>query len=625
MLKKLPLVFLFIFFTAGITFSQEFDVREFKADHSDLAAIRFPRLSVNDEPCALVKVTTNIPGMKFDSNLGIVDIVHQEEGYWIYVAPRERRISLMADGFLPLDVPMPEPAAQNRVYSLVVAAKGLPGNLDVIPVNFIVDGHPDAILYIGGDTYTIDQTVLIPRGRTEIRIEKPGYKPVFDEIEVSETNTLFRYTMEGINDVVVTVRTNPSGASVYINNRQVNENTPIQEWLFPGTYSLRITMSEYNTVETQILVQEGENNEFTFDLQKFVGTLALRVEPSDARITINQRNYTGQREIQFAPGTYRMVVEKEGYNLFEDRFVIEEGRRTERAVRLVAKTGSLRFTSRNPDARFKLMGPKGEVINQWTGTTRIASLPIGNYRYEGELEGYAAIKGELVIAENQETRIEAGFSEEQRLAYIREQERIANEQRRQQELIQAQKDKEQREAKLREEQARQQKQQKRKNMFAQDSYGTLNLSYTRAGLNTMNFQNNIASTGGFGLGMSGFFNFWAFSYGGFINRLVLTDQANSVFGVEDVISLSLSMATGPAIRLFGFEFFAMAGFEGAIVSSEAFEYEELSVGDAILEYGAIFKPRNWSWGLRYCASTPLGLIDSYPPFTRQEFGIVIEF
>jgi hypothetical protein len=625
MLKNLLLFIVIFLFSAGFTYSQEFDVREFKADPSDLAAIRFPRLSVNDEPCALIKVITNIPGMKFDSNLGIVDIVHQDEGYWIYVAPRERRLNLMADGFLPLDVPMPEPAAPNRVYSLIVAAKGLPGNLDVVPVNFIVDGHPDATLYIGEETYPIDQTVMIARGKVEIRIEKPGYRPVIDEIDVSETNTLFRYAMEGINDVVVTIRTNPAGASVYINNRRVADTTPIQEWLFPGTYSLRITMSEYNDVETQILVQEGQNNEFIFDMQKFVGTLALRVEPSDARITINQRNYTGQREIQFAPGTYRMVVEKEGYNLFEDRFVIEEGGRTERTVRLVAKTGSLRFTSRNPDARFKLMGPRGEVLNQWTGTTRIASLPIGNYRYEGELEGYAPLRGEVSITENQETRLETGFSEEQRLAFIREQERIANEQRRQQELLQAQKDKEQREASLRDEQARQQKQQKRKNMFAQDSYGTFNLSYTRVGLNTMNFQNNIASSGGIGIGMSGFFNFWALSYSGFFNRLVLTDPANSLFGVEDVIALSLSMTTGPAIRLFGFEFFAMAGFEGSIVSSEAFEYEELSVGDAILEYGAIFKPRNWSWGLRYCASMPLGLIDSYPPFSRQEFGIVFEF
>jgi len=123
-MKHTLTLFLSLFLLQSL-FSQEFEVREFIADPSDLAARRYEKRTVNDEPCAIVKVTTNIRGMLFDSNIGIVDIVHQDDGYWIYIAPRERRIRLMAEGYLSLDVNMPEPAQPHTVYSMTVTTKGI--------------------------------------------------------------------------------------------------------------------------------------------------------------------------------------------------------------------------------------------------------------------------------------------------------------------------------------------------------------------------------------------------------------------------------------------------------------------------------------------------------------------
>jgi len=105
-------------------FSQEFEIREFEADPNDLSARRYEKTTVNGDAAALIKVTTNITGMKFDSNIGFVEIENREDGYWLWIAPRERRIRLMADGYLAKDVPMPEPARSLMVYSMIVTAEG---------------------------------------------------------------------------------------------------------------------------------------------------------------------------------------------------------------------------------------------------------------------------------------------------------------------------------------------------------------------------------------------------------------------------------------------------------------------------------------------------------------------
>jgi len=72
--------------------AQEFDVREFKAVPNDISARRYEKKTVNDESAAIIKIVTNIPGMQFETGLGIVDFERKDDGYWVWVPPRERRI-----------------------------------------------------------------------------------------------------------------------------------------------------------------------------------------------------------------------------------------------------------------------------------------------------------------------------------------------------------------------------------------------------------------------------------------------------------------------------------------------------------------------------------------------------
>ncbi|MFW5758146.1 MAG: PEGA domain-containing protein, partial [Bacteroidota bacterium] len=489
-MQKITLLIVWIIMAGMIpVVAQEFDVREFKAEPTDLSARRYEKRTVNNDVCALVKVVTNIEEMKFDSNIGIVEVEKKDEGYWVYIAPRERRIRLMAPGYLPLDVPMLEAAKSYVVYNMVVASIGVNAS-DMIPVNFIVDDHPDALLEIDGESFVLNQSVRLAKGKHQISISKAGYKTIEEEIEVNESSTLFRYQLEGLIEEVVTIRTSPEGAQVYINNVLKSGTTPIQEFLFPGTYSLRITLSEYKNVESEITVKENQTNEFSYKLDRYAGTLVLNVNPSNAKITINQRDYSRQKKLTLAPGIYRIIAESEGYYTTEERITIEEGQEKTLTLNLEEKTGSLRFVTNKVDANFTLVNSKGETVSQWKGLNQIREIPAGNYTYTGTLDGYADLKGSLAIFENQETQIDADFGDEQLLAYQMEQERIAAEKR-----AEEAKRKKEEQAKLRrqieaEQAAKQEKKQKRKQWKTPDSYAGYAFTYSALDLSTTAFDQN---------------------------------------------------------------------------------------------------------------------------------------
>ncbi|HEX7894706.1 MAG TPA: PEGA domain-containing protein [Terriglobales bacterium] len=57
---------------------------------------------------------------------------------------------------------------------------------------------------------------------------------------------------------VVSVKTQPKGAQIMVNNRVLDKNSPFDFYLNPGTYILDITMSGYKPIHKVITVQEGE-------------------------------------------------------------------------------------------------------------------------------------------------------------------------------------------------------------------------------------------------------------------------------------------------------------------------------------------------------------------------------
>ena len=339
--------------------AQEFDVREFKPDPSDITARmqEHQRRTVNDEPCALIKVITNIRGMSFESNIGIVDLVPQEDGYWLYIAPRERRIKLMAPGYLSLDVDMPEPARSHMVYSLVVASKGtgLPAT-ELVQITFRMN---QSNVYIrSGNNAPVASTgsnavFNVPKGKHTFRFFKEGFSelektidavdPKVVEIELQPGQTQSSLALSGF----IIINSEPQGAEIFLNEQRIG-TTPHQGRFIAGAYNLRLRYPLYYDHEATFTLSEGETvNLPVASLKPRFGYWQISSTPSNAEVLLNGRpvGTTPLSRSQISSGNHELIVRSPLYHEHKENFSIADGDNKSFNISLKEAFGHLVITS----------------------------------------------------------------------------------------------------------------------------------------------------------------------------------------------------------------------------------------------------------------------------------------
>ncbi len=66
---------------------------------------------------------------------------------------------------------------------------------------------------------------------------------------------------------IVSVKTQPKGAQIMVNNRVLDKTAPFDFYLNPGTYVIDVTMSGYKSLHKVVEVQEGEKVQIEETLQ----------------------------------------------------------------------------------------------------------------------------------------------------------------------------------------------------------------------------------------------------------------------------------------------------------------------------------------------------------------------
>ena len=68
-----------------IVSGQEFQVRSFRLAANDISAVKYQRLDLNGNPCALIKVGLGVQGAKFPGTEVVGDVKFDTGEYWVYV------------------------------------------------------------------------------------------------------------------------------------------------------------------------------------------------------------------------------------------------------------------------------------------------------------------------------------------------------------------------------------------------------------------------------------------------------------------------------------------------------------------------------------------------------------
>ena len=389
--------------------AQEFDVRGFIPVPNDLAARRFEKRTVNDEACAIVKVVTNIPGMMFDSNIGIIDIERTDDGYWLWVAPRERRLRLMAPDFMPLDVELPEPARSLMVYELRVASTGIVERVDLVRVTFrfneenvyIQSGNNAPIMARGRSAIR-----NIPRGEHTFRFIKQGFDDVTRTINVSDEEIIDinltagqRTTTIPLTGFII-ISSDPPGAEVYLNEQRVG-TTPYQGRHNAGNYNVMLQSPLYHEHTAQFELDEGSTVELpSINLRPRFGYWQVSSNPPGAEVYLSGRmvGTTPLERAEIGSGPHELSVSLPLHHEYRESFTIEDGDDRSFNINLEPAFGELTITSDPSGARVSIDG-RDAGVTPYSNPQK----PSGSYNVILEMDLYSDAREQVTVSDGRHT------------------------------------------------------------------------------------------------------------------------------------------------------------------------------------------------------------------------------
>lgn len=236
---------------------------------SEIVAVR----DVNGRFCAGIQVISDLEGFSYDAYNGVVKVDKKPGKDMVYIQASERVLEIYLSGYEPLKIILSGIEIQlNEKDVWIIKITGDAKLID-IPINIITKPE-GATVFIDGKRLGSGKNFQVAKGKHTLRLTMDGYRTISKQIEVSESSNLFEFTLEEVEPVMVTLKTNPASATIFIDDVEEGQ-TNKQLFKFPGEYNLRISKSNYETIDRTINVTESGNNTWSFNLVKTTAIIII--------------------------------------------------------------------------------------------------------------------------------------------------------------------------------------------------------------------------------------------------------------------------------------------------------------------------------------------------------------
>lgn len=280
----------------------------------------------NGRICAMIKVVSDMDGFSYDSYNGVVKVDDKPGEDRVYLQPDERVLEIYRNGFEPLKLILSEIGIQlksKEVWTLRISGEDKLNQLPVVLLSRPEGAH----VFIDGKDKGISEKQDLSSGTHNIRLVKQGYEPIIKTIQVDKNNTLFKYDLKKIEDVLVQITSVPSGATVYIDNVKFG-TTPLADFYPSGKYPIRIEYDWYVTYEDFIEINSPESKK-NYIMSKDFGSLTVNSSPkSGLDIYVNGQLFKYKTPHTFnrlKPGTYQINARSQYYETEMQTIEIKRG------------------------------------------------------------------------------------------------------------------------------------------------------------------------------------------------------------------------------------------------------------------------------------------------------------
>ena len=194
--------------------AQVLKVLSFRLVANDISAVKYQRLDLNGQPCALIKVGLGVQGAKFPSTEVVGDVKFDTGEYWVYVVDGTKKLKVMHNNYAPLYIDFSDYPEQRleggRTYVLILVGVNS-GNADkadqaeslssssaasnalssdnkssafanVLPIT--VNGVTFYMIKVDGGTFTMGATSEMKKSDSD---EKPLHQVTLSSYYIGET------------------------------------------------------------------------------------------------------------------------------------------------------------------------------------------------------------------------------------------------------------------------------------------------------------------------------------------------------------------------------------------------------------------------------------------------------
>ncbi len=251
-----------------------------------------------------------------------------------------------------------------------------------------------ALVYIRGD----QQQGLTPRefgpvaaGSYIFRIEKEGYLPRWEKVDVRKNRTaVLDIKLEPVTTSVL-VTTNPAGGIVSLDGKELGPAPYIINNLQMGAYDIGVSRENFVTETRRVIVPREANMpdspfEVVFNMLGDTGILKIATEPEGAELYLDGKKMVSETPavLNFVEeGSHEIRIAKKGYTSVTDTVNVIRGKETVPAPYVLKPLpGKLQIAVSPADALVEL---NGERLNE-PGKER--SLTPGKYQLKVTKNGY---------------------------------------------------------------------------------------------------------------------------------------------------------------------------------------------------------------------------------------------
>ena len=233
----------------------------------------------------------------------------------------------------------------------------------------------------------------VPSAMYIVKFSLDGYEPAWLPVTVVPGRQVEAHVALVPENATVIIDSEPSGAHVQMNGKEIGDTPVLLPDLALGSYSATVQMQGYTRRDISWKVQNGRPILINVPLMNNIGTLSLTSDPEVAEIEIDGKSYGNTPfKDSFEQGQHKIRLTKAGYKPYEKIVTVKRDETTDVNAALEMLPGSLALDSDPTGASLFING-----IDYGVTPYKRDSIEAGDYTVRLSKDGYDTLEQTVTV------------------------------------------------------------------------------------------------------------------------------------------------------------------------------------------------------------------------------------